>query len=747
MSLNLYLDPISARRETHRPNKGEVLQLHVNQSTRYFWPYLPLLDTDGINLPTLQKKELFYQVTPDLPNGLSLDSTTGIVCVDGQKIMTQELTAYTFTVLYEFNVMTNVIGIKIDPCPPLESCLELTVNQPDFIYSLPYETTSVPVLPVGITLLATSDKLAISGTKLQAQASTEYSFETKTGIKYSLCISVKQVPYFENPLYIKKHLTVGNSVHIDLPIIKGGVKPFIYEATPSLPSGLYIDSCSGSVLGTGTVLVPDVMSYKITARDHNCVYTSNAVCLDLIIKPCLCSTSECEACLTFTVNQKDTTFQPIIADCGHKPYTYSVCPELPHGFHLSSETGLVTVRGCDVKPMGITEFIFKVSDNEGNTFSKTVCLIVNPTHCIECCCSDEIVLTENQKDTVLTVFKTVYGTKPYLYSVHPALPPGIDLDRLTGELRVTGSELVAEENTPTKVYSFTVIDKCLVDVVAHEILKIRIVTAPEAYCDFSCPPEFKHTTRLLKGKSECTDIALTVNKPTEFTILNASKGAPPLTYYISCGCLPDFLTLNPNSGVLSGTPPVQPLDSKRSHQPFNFTIAVKDKNDVSARYECSVSIVVRCQACFPGKALAKLENGNTVTLSELKIGDKIYTGVDRLSEVYLFTHALSTAETPFIELTTENEHTIVLSAGHYLYVNGVLAKAETVSLNDVLQTKTGESCVTSIEHVRETGLYNPHTLDGDIMINGVCTSTYTDALRPDLAHGILAPVRYLYALR
>ena len=764
-TLDLYSDPIAARRAPHC--KGGVLQLHVNQATRYFWPFLPLIDTDGINLPSFEKKkELFYQVTPDLPDGLSLESKTGIVRVDGGKLITQETIDYTFTVLYEFNVIYNVIGIKIDLCPPSE-CLELTVNQRDDIYALPFvvstpSTPSTPstVLPEGITLLPSLDKLAICGAKLHPQASTEYTFESKSGIKYVLCITVNRVPYFVNQCcdddHIKKRLTVGKKVYIDLPVIKGGSKPFLYEANPCLPVGLQFDSCTGSIVGTLLRDDTTTATYVIKARDSNGVYTSNNVTLDLIIKPNLCSETECDDCLLFTVNQKDTFFCPIDdVRGGYEPYTYSVCPALPHGFRLNSATGRVTVLGCDLKPMGITEFIFKVCDDDGTYFCKTICLTVNTRACVDACSCSDIVLTENQKDTRLIVLKTVGGTDPLVYSVHPKLPTGIELNRLTGQLHVTGSELVATEKTIA--YSFTVLDKCLVEVVAHEILKIRVTCPPVAYCHFSCPPAFKHTTRLLKPKSkpnsnskpkpkpkctcDTTDISLTVNKPTEFTVLNVSKGgACPLTYYISQGCLPDFLTLDPDSGVLCGTP-------TESKMEFTFTLAVKDKNDVSATYECAVTIVIQCQACFPGNALATLENGQTVALTELKIGDKIYTGVDRISEVYLFTHALPLAETPFIELTTENEHIIVLSAGHYLYVNGFLVKAETVKLNDILRTDIGESCVIKMEYVRETGLYNPHTLDGDIMINGVCTSTYTDALRPDLAHGILAPMRYLYALR
>ena len=50
----------------------------------------------------------------------------------------------------------------------------------------------------------------------------------------------------------------------------------------------------------------------------------------------------------------------------------------------------------------------------------------------------------------------------------------------------------------------------------------------------------------------------------------------------------------------------------------------------------------------------------------------------------------------------------------------------------------------AVRSARKTGLYNPHTLHGDIVVDGVLTSTYTAAFSPTLAHVALAPLRALY---
>ena len=87
----------------------------------------------------------------------------------------------------------------------------------------------------------------------------------------------------------------------------------------------------------------------------------------------------------------------------------------------------------------------------------------------------------------------------------------------------------------------------------------------------------------------------------------------------------------------------------------------------------------------------------------------------------------------------------MLTADHYLYVNGKLAVASTVKIGDtVVKGDSSDAVVVSVTTKKATGLYNPHTMDGDIIVNGIKTSTYTAAVEPSLAHSLLWPVRMLY---
>ena len=54
--------------------------------------------------------------------------------------------------------------------------------------------------------------------------------------------------------------------------------------------------------------------------------------------------------------------------------------------------------------------------------------------------------------------------------------------------------------------------------------------------------------------------------------------------------------------------------------------------------------------------------------------------------------------------------------------------------------------VASVSSVWADGLYNPHTMHGDIVVDGIQTSTYTSDIDPTLAHAALWPVRMLHSM-
>ena len=87
-----------------------------------------------------------------------------------------------------------------------------------------------------------------------------------------------------------------------------------------------------------------------------------------------------------------------------------------------------------------------------------------------------------------------------------------------------------------------------------------------------------------------------------------------------------------------------------------------------------------------------------------------------------------------------------MSAGHYLYVNGDLRTAGVVKPGDKLRGSDWEDnlLVTEVKTETGRGLYAPTSMHGDLLVEGVVVSSYTNAVHPGVAHKLLHPLRLLY---
>lgn len=149
--------------------------------------------------------------------------------------------------------------------------------------------------------------------------------------------------------------------------------------------------------------------------------------------------------------------------------------------------------------------------------------------------------------------------------------------------------------------------------------------------------------------------------------------------------------------------------------------------------------------CFPGDATVEMIDGSAKRMDELVVGDEIRVG-DQFSPVFLFTHNQKETLRSFVQIETESHHKLALTAGHLLYVNGVLKAAMHVKTGDRLRVVNGVDRVVRVSTVVKKGLFNPQTVHGDIVVNGLVTSTYTTAVDAHLAHTALAPVRAMWNL-
>lgn len=152
-------------------------------------------------------------------------------------------------------------------------------------------------------------------------------------------------------------------------------------------------------------------------------------------------------------------------------------------------------------------------------------------------------------------------------------------------------------------------------------------------------------------------------------------------------------------------------------------------------------------SCFPGDATVKTMEGRVVTMEELAAREKIAVGGGEHSDVFFFGHRAGDVEAEYLRIEhTGSKAPLRMSESHYLYVNGALRIAGTVRAGDRLRGADGKDTVTVLYVSREKGqgMYAPTSVHGDLLVDGVVVSSYTDAIHPGLAHRLLYPLRLLY---
>lgn len=151
-------------------------------------------------------------------------------------------------------------------------------------------------------------------------------------------------------------------------------------------------------------------------------------------------------------------------------------------------------------------------------------------------------------------------------------------------------------------------------------------------------------------------------------------------------------------------------------------------------------------ACFSADSLVTLEDGREVRMEDVSVGDRVMVASGRYSQVFMFTHALSDVQQEFVVLHSSSGSRIALTAGHYIYASGRLVRAADVREGDSVRLGNGSvSRIVRITVSRKRGLFNPQTVQGDIVVNGVVASTYTESISYNVAHAMLAPLRTLYS--
>lgn len=175
-------------------------------------------------------------------------------------------------------------------------------------------------------------------------------------------------------------------------------------------------------------------------------------------------------------------------------------------------------------------------------------------------------------------------------------------------------------------------------------------------------------------------------------------------------------------------------------------------------------------ACFPADATVELEGHRTKQMDHLRVGDRVLTADGTYADVYVLSHQNPELSSQFIRLTLEDGRFLEASPNHFVKVSGncdgvsVDARAKDVEVGACMfgmgvGKATTQLRVTETTPVWKKGIYNPFTLPGNLVVNGVVASSHSDwflddyadalgftHLLPSIYQAVLMPARGLYWL-
>ena len=186
---------------------------------------------------------------------------------------------------------------------------------------------------------------------------------------------------------------------------------------------------------------------------------------------------------------------------------------------------------------------------------------------------------------------------------------------------------------------------------------------------------------------------------------------------------------------------------------------------------CSAACVP--QWCFPATARVRTEFGTTKAMRDVRLGDRLQVarpdGTLGYEDVYLNTHKDGTSSAPYVMLMLASGRALTLSPRHFIPVaddfegawdGRVERGADEVRPGDLVWSQGEGGRIVPDRVVRaETkvavGAYNPLTLGGTIVVDGVIASAHSDWFldglvsadaQAKLYQAILAPVRVAYGV-
>ena len=326
-----------------------------------------------------------YSVSPALPAGLSLSSSTG--AISGTPTKVSASANYTITASNTAGSTTATVSITVNPAAPATLTyatnpaaynvgVAIAANSPTSTGGAVASYSVVPTLPWGLSLNSSTG--VMSGTPTVATQQTNYTVtaynaggSTSTTLNITVANGAPTSLTYSNnaPIY-----TAATPIQVNLPSYSGG-EPTQYSVLPTLPSGpafsttgLTFNTSSGAISGTPTAAMA-ATSFTVTASN---AFGQSAATLTITIdaevsNPVL---TYSPSTVVYTAGQ---AIAPLTVNNGVTG-SYSVTPPLPDGLSLDPSSGTINGTPANVTP---TETYTVTATTSAGDATGTVSITVN----------------------------------------------------------------------------------------------------------------------------------------------------------------------------------------------------------------------------------------------------------------------------------------------------------------------------------------------------------------------------------
>ena len=475
------------------------------------------------NIPTVTGTVTAWSVTPALPAGLSLNTSTGII--SGTPTTVQSAVSYTITASNSIGSTTALISITVNYAAPTALSYSTTsaVYTKDAVITnnVPTVTGTVtswsitPALPLGLTLNTATG--VITGTPTVNQSVTNYIITAANSggsVTANISITVNYaaptaLSYTTTSAVYTKDAVITNNA----PTVTGTVTS--WSITPALPSGLTLNTVTGVITGTPTVN-QSVTNYIITAANSGGSVTANVTITVNYAAPTALSYTTASAVYT-----KDAVITNNIPTVTGTVTSWSITPALPSGLTLSTSSGIIS--GTPAVIQSATNYIVTAANSGG---SKSVNLTITVNYSAPTALSYSLASAVYTKDAVITNnVPTVTGTVTS-WSVTPSLPSGLTLSTSNGIITGTPVNLQSVAD-----YTITAANS-----------GGSISTVISISVNYAAPSSLSYSA---SSAVYTKDAVITNNNPTVTGTVTSWSVTPSL---------PSGLTLSTSTGIITGTP-------------------------------------------------------------------------------------------------------------------------------------------------------------------------------------------------